>query len=228
MKKYLIAIDDGHELSTAGKRTPPIPDMDNLVIKENEFNKAVAILLQKELERNGFDTLMVADTDNDTLKDRVQRANKKNADIFVSIHYNAMDGQFDGEGKDPSGISVHVYPRSSNSRKLGNCILNWLVKGTNQKNRGLIESNFYVLRETKMPAILSENGFMDNLIEAKLMIDDAFIKEVAVEHCKGICDYFDVVYVESEENNILHLSEKYLDVVERLKDIRDSIESILK
>jgi hypothetical protein len=46
-----------------------------------------------------------------------------------------------------------------------------------------------------MVAILSENGFMDNKREAMLMLDAAFQKEVAVEHAKGICDYFGVKYV---------------------------------
>jgi N-acetylmuramoyl-L-alanine amidase len=46
-----------------------------------------------------------------------------------------------------------------------------------------------------MPAILSENGFMDNKREALLMINKDFQKEVAVDHAKGICDYLGVKYV---------------------------------
>jgi N-acetylmuramoyl-L-alanine amidase len=75
------------------------------------------------------------------------------------------------------------------------CILKYLKTGTPQKNRGIIESNFHMLREAKMPAILSENGFMDNKREAMLMINKAFQNEVAREICQGICNYFGVKYI---------------------------------
>jgi len=191
----LIALDDGHGMQTAGKRTPAIPELGGRVIHENEFNRAVVNYLDEELRRCGFETLMVAPGDGDTsLSARTNLANSKNADIFVSIHYNAYDGKFDSY--DPEGLSIHIYPGSQSGRKLAECVLKYLKEGTPQKNRGIVENNFHVLRETKMPAILSENGFMDNKREALLMLDVNFQKEVAREHAKGICDYFGVKYVE--------------------------------
>lgn len=191
--KKLIALDDGHGMETAGKRTPLIPELGR-VIHENEFNRAVVNYLDEELRRCGFETLMVAPGDGDTsLSERTNLANSKNADIFVSIHYNAYDGKFDGY--DPEGLSIHIYPGSQSGRKLAECVLKYLKEGTPQKNRGIVESNFHVLRETNMPAILSENGFMDNKREAMLMLDENFQKEVAQEHTKGICDYFGVAYI---------------------------------
>ncbi|MBN2884236.1 MAG: N-acetylmuramoyl-L-alanine amidase [Clostridia bacterium] len=197
----LIALDDGHGMTTPGKRTPPIPELNNRVIKENEFNRAVVALLDEELKRCGFNTLMVAPSDAETsLGARTNLANAKGADAYISIHYNAFDGKFDAY--DPEGISVHIYPGSTSGRKLGEAILKYLIQGTSQKNRGIVESNFHVLRETKMVAILSENGFMDNKREAMLMLDAAFQKEVAVEHAKGICDYFGVKYVAASSGQI--------------------------
>ena len=194
MGKYTIALDDGHGMDTAGKRTPPIPELNNRVIRENEFNRAVVGYLDTELKRCGFDTVLVAPTDADTpLSTRVNTANKAKADVYVSIHYNAYDGVFNS--KDPSGQSIHIYPGSKGGRKLAESIHKYLVQGTKQNDRGIKESNFYVLRKTKMPAILSENGFMDNKAEALLMIDKDFQREVATEHAKGICDYFGVKYV---------------------------------
>lgn len=192
---YLIALDDGHGMETAGKRTPYIPELKRQ-IRENEFNRAVVKFLDIELKRCGFKTLLVAPTDADTpLKTRTDLANSKKADIYVSIHYNAFDGKFDGN--DPEGFSVHIYPgtRNKSAGKLAQCIIDELKKGTQQKNRGIVESNFHVLRETKMPAVLTENGFMDNKREALLMIDEKFQKEVAQEHARGICKYFNVPYV---------------------------------
>ena len=191
----LIALDDSHGMTTAGKRTPSIKELGGRVILENEFSRAVVNYLSIELKRCGFNTLMVAPGDNDiSLASRVNLANAKNADAYISIHFDAFDGKFDGN--DPEGLTVHVYPDSANSKKLGNAILNHLKGGTSQQNRGVKESNFYVLRRTKMIAILSENGFMDNKREAMLMLDTNFQKEVAREHAKGICDYFNVKYID--------------------------------
>lgn len=197
-KDYLIALDDGHGSNTPGKRTPAIPSLGGRVIHENEFNSAVVKYLDAELKRCGFRTLLVAPTDADTpLQARTDLANAKHADIYVSVHYDASDSKFDGAGKDPEGHTVYVWTGQTNkaSGKLARCILKYLDKGTEQKDRGVREADFHVLRETKMTAILSENGFMDNEREAKLMIDPKFQKEVAVEHAKGICEFFDVKYV---------------------------------
>jgi N-acetylmuramoyl-L-alanine amidase len=207
MAKYLVARDDGHGIKTAGKETPPIPELNNRIIKENEFNRAVSDYLGVELSRCGIDSFAVAPTDVDTsLSARVSLANSKGADLYVSIHYNALDGKFDS--KDPSGHSIHIYPGSRKSRRLAECIHKYMVGGTEQIDRGIVESNFHVLRETNMPAILSENGFMDNKREALLMIDTAFQREVAIEHAKGICDYLGVKYV-SEVKTVyrLHVGE---------------------
>lgn len=196
-KDYLIAIDDGHDPSTAGKRTPPIPELGNRVIRENEFNKAVKLRLDNELRRCGFGTILVAKGDSETsLQTRVKRANDAGADAYISIHYNALDGKFDGN--DPEGLSIHICPGSDRGRRLAENVLKHLKTGTTQKNRGIVESNFYVLTKTKMVAILTENGFMDNIREAILMQDVNFQKEVAREHAMGICDYFGVKYIPEE------------------------------
>lgn len=194
MAKYLVALDDGHGMQTAGKQSPSIPELNNRIIHENEFNRAVVNYLDVELKRCSINTLLVAPTDADTsLSTRVKLANDAKADLYVAIHYNALDGKFDS--KDPSGHSIHIYPDSAEGRKLAERIHKYLIQGTEQIDRGIVESNFHVLRETHMPAILSENGFMDNKREALLMIDQNFQKEVAVKHAKGICDYLGVKYV---------------------------------
>ena len=190
----LIALDDGHSPGTPGKRTPAIPELNNRVIRENEFNKAVKLKMDILLRRCGFRTILVAKGDNDvSLPLRVKRANDAKADAYVAIHYNALDGKFDGN--DPEGLSIHIDTGSDRGRKLAESVLKYLKSGTEQKNRGIVESNFYVLKHTSMVAILTENGFMDNKREALLMIDEAFQDEVASEHVMGICDYFGVSYI---------------------------------
>ncbi len=60
----LIAVDAGHGMDTAGKRTPTFPD--GTIMKENEFNRATAKFLVEALERNGFKTLLTAPEITDT------------------------------------------------------------------------------------------------------------------------------------------------------------------
>lgn len=199
MAKKKIAVDDGHGLAplTPGKRTPFIPSLGRF-IPENEFNKAVAAYLVKELKRNGFDTVETAPTDVDTpLSTRVNTANNARADLFISIHYNAFDGTF--EGRNPEGFSAHIDPSGGESEKFAKIALKHLAKGTIQKNRGVVKQQLYVTAYTKMPAVLFELGFMDNNREALLMVDKSFQKECAQEIAMAVCEYYGVTYKPEKE-----------------------------
>lgn len=191
-KKYKVGIDGGHGMETAGKRTPAIPELGGRVIRENEFNDAVAAKLQKALARCGFDTMFTAPETSDTpLSARVARANASKVDILVSCHYNAITANF--ATAKASGFEV-LAGSSSESKKLAKCILDSLVGGTEQKNRGIKDGSWLALNKCKMPLALVEYGFMDNKKEALLMIDPKFIEECAEETAKGICKYFGVTY----------------------------------
>ena len=189
--KLLIALDDGHGTSTPGKRTPTMPS--GKTIHENEFNRAVVRFLDQELKHCGFGTILVAPGDADTpLQTRTDIANKAGADAFISIHYNAYNSVFDNK---LGGIEIYHNKGSVQGKRLADCVHKYLIKGTKQADRGVKEADFYVLRKTDMPAILSENGFMDKLEEAELMVQEYFQREVAKEHAMGICEYFGVPYV---------------------------------
>lgn len=195
----LIALDDGHGMETPGKRTPVVPGIGR-EIKENEFNRAVVNFLDQELRRCGFSTLLVAPGDNDVpLKARTDLANAKKADAYISVHYNAGGGTFATGGQ---GIETYIYTSvkdGSPTHRLGSLIHSNLVKGTPLKDRGLKRQDLHVLRETTMPAVLVECGFMDNEREAKLMIDVGYQKECAREIAQGICSFYGVTYVPETE-----------------------------
>lgn len=194
---YKIAVDDGHGLAplTPGKRTPFIKEIGRF-IPENEFNKAVAALLVAELKRCGFKVVETAPGDFDhSLASRVAVANNADADLFVSLHYNAIDGKFDGAGKDPEGFSAHIDPSRGRSETFAKIALKHLAGGTVQKNRGLVLQQLYVTANTNMPSALFELGFMDNNREALLMIDKSFQKECAMELAAAICEFYKVPYV---------------------------------
>ncbi len=189
-----VAIDNGHGLNTAGKRTPKFPD--GKQIREWEFNYPTARKLKEVLERCGLETILVSDTEEDTpLAVRVNRANDANADIFVSIHYNAFKGEWGTHG----GVKTYYYPTSEKGKRLAQLVQAELAKATGRRDRGIWASDFYVLRKTKMPAILCECGFMDNLEEAKLMLDENYQWTVAEAIGRGICAYLGVKYVPKPE-----------------------------
>ncbi|TCS93133.1 N-acetylmuramoyl-L-alanine amidase family protein [Hazenella coriacea] len=187
---YLIALDDGHGLfptPTPGKRTPMVPEI-NRRIYENEFNREVVKYLHQELIRCGFRTLLVAPTDEDVpLSTRTRLANQKGAHLYVSVHYNAGGG---------SGVETYHFPGSVQGAKAARTIHKYVIQGTKQRDRGVKTANFHVLRETKMPSVLIEYGFMDDpsLHEARLMLNVAFQQECARETAQGICEYFGIAY----------------------------------
>lgn len=192
---YKVAIDNGHGLNTPGKRTPKFPDGSQ--VREWQFNYPTAKKLKQALERCGLETIMVSDTQEDTpLATRVNRANSSNADVFVSIHYNAFNGVWGNHG----GVEVHHYKTSTKGKKLAQLVQAELVKATGLRDRGIKDYDFYVTRKTNMPAILCECGFMDNLEEAKLMLDESYQWKVAEAIAKGICNYLGIEYVPKAES----------------------------
>lgn len=67
-----------------------------------------------------------------------------------------------------------------------------IVKSTNWHNRGKKKGNLAVLREFKMPALLTKSGFIDNPTDSKLLKDDAFLDKVARGHVNGIAEAFNL------------------------------------
>jgi N-acetylmuramoyl-L-alanine amidase len=187
-----IILDDGHGMNTAGKRTPifpsPIKSETGNFMHENEFNRAVVKYLGEHLVRNGFKVINIAPTDEDTsLTTRVRNANNANGGLYISVHANAMTGEW-GNAK---GIETYAFTDDATSKLIGGVIHKHLKKGTPQVDRGLKDGDWlYVVKNTKMPAVLVECGFMDNLEEAKLLLSDAFRRENAQEIAMGICELY--------------------------------------
>lgn len=242
--KYLIALDDGHGMNTPGKRTPPLTKdlyidgklvrKKGEVIKENEFNRAVVKYLAEALKRCGFDVLLVAPTDEDTpLSTRVSRANNANADAYVSKHYNALGSRWQTKAK--GLVTIIHYNHQSKTKVLANNVHEELWKlhsNHNCTNYGVRTDtdisgySLYVLRNTKMPAILTESGFMDNMTEAVDMLDTNFQQADAEATCKGICKAFGVTYVKPNEEETT-CKEKDVEVNTDIKYVRVIYDGLL-
>lgn len=193
----LIAIDNGHGQNTAGKRTPVFadgtksPKTGKNFMHEWEFNYVTAKFLATELKRCGFATKMLSDTEADTpIGTRATTANAVKADFVVSIHANALDGKWGAQ----NGVETLTW-NAGEGLRIGKLIQDELVKATGLKNRGMKDGSWLgILKQTSMPGALVECGFMDNLIEAKLLLSEAFRKKCAVAIAKGICAGFKVPY----------------------------------
>ena len=218
---YLVGIDAGHGMHTEGKRTPKLIDdikVDGKVVKkkgeiihENEWNRAVARYLAAALERCGIDYFYTADMTGKTdvpLRTRAARANNKKCDILVSCHYNAFGMCSSFINRKGGLLVLRTKNCSSKSIKLGELAAKHLANDIDYAysyglRRDVDISGFTlaILRQTDMPAILIEYGFMDVWAEAKLMPVPSRQKKCAEATCKAICEYFGVAYKKPDKEH---------------------------
>ncbi len=120
-----------------------------------------------------------------SLKERTDLANNWKADYFISLHSNA--GSIDS-----NGYEDYVYPGVKQLTKdIRNVIHNKVSKvwtDVGRENRGKKEKNLHVLRETKMPAVLLENGFLADEKDAALLKDSIFRKKLVKAIAEGLAD----------------------------------------
>jgi N-acetylmuramoyl-L-alanine amidase len=182
----LVYFDAGHGLHTPGKRTPDDE-------REWSFNHKIALAAERHLEST-YDGVVAYRTDDVTgktdvsLADRVNKANSKKADVFVSIHNNALAGKWG----DHTGTETYVAtPASSNpkSMALANEVHPRMVKAFGLQDRGIRGQNLYVVMNTKMPAILVEGGFMDSRIDIKKLRDDKTLEKAGQAIADGVAAY---------------------------------------
>lgn len=183
-KDKLIVIDPGHGGYDPGAVSP------KLKMKEKDIVLEVSLQLKKLLENQGFKVYMTRDDDNYIgLYDRSTIANELGADAFVSVHANAHPKT------SVEGIQVLYYPNDGRDNKTFAAMTrNSLVKELNTPDKGIIQRpKLVVIRETKMPAVLLEIGFMTNPREEKLLQQKDYRKKCAEGAYKGIIEYFDKV-----------------------------------
>lgn len=176
-----IIIDAGHGPETAGKRSP------DGKLREFHFTSRVAEEAKRLLVLDGHTVIFSHQARLDVpLHERTQLANRLKADLFVSIHANAYGDQFNAA----NGIETFIYTHPQNATKtLAGFIHSSMLLSTGRKDRGIKQADFAVLRNTRMPAVLVECGFMTNRQEADLLKSDAYQKSCAKAIAFGIHCY---------------------------------------
>lgn len=189
--KYLWLLDNGHGKLTHGKRSPRLPD--GKVFFEWHFNRVIVNGIAERLRDLGIaHSILVPEVEcGDILEDRVKRANlygKARSCILVSVHSNAAPG--DGWSK-ASGIETWHYSKSEKSAEIAKVFQRQLVKFTGLPSRGVkfkSQGEFYVLRRTTMPAVLTENGFFNNLNEVQFLLSPEGQKKIIDAHVEAIME----------------------------------------
>lgn len=161
-------------------------------VREADVNLAIALKLRDKLAAAGARVVMTRATDQlaappriaiaAELQARVDIAKAVDADIFVSVHSNAHD-------KEETNGAITFYA-PGRPTDLARAIQEGLILETGAVNKGVRPANFYVLRNSDIPAVLVEVGFMSNRTECSRLADPAYQEEAASGIFKGIVRYF--------------------------------------
>lgn len=149
-------------------------------VLEKDITLSVALLLQDELEGRGFTVIMTRNGDEDVkLDDRCKIANEAGSDFFVSIHCNSYTDDLSVNGFEG------YYYKNQVGKRLAELILQ-SAQGYSIKTRHVNEENYYVLKDTNMPAVLLEIGFMSNEAERERLQTTEYQTLIAKSIADGI------------------------------------------
>lgn len=144
------------------------------------------------MKKNGYDVQMTRKKDvYVSLADRVEIANRSKASLMVSIHFNAA------QSKDAEGLEIFYYKdpvqqRKTSSKNLADAVMKKVLDITKARSRGVKSGNFCVIRDTTIPAILVEGGFLTNERELEKIRQDQYLKSLAQGIVDGIEAYLKV------------------------------------
>lgn len=184
-EKGLVVIDAGHGGEDVGTQSLVKPRC-----QEKTLNLTTARFVRDYLQQLGYRVMMTREEDVFvSLEKRAQWTNAHAPVIFVSIHYNSAPNA------EAHGIEVFFFQsvtdkvRSNKSKRLAQVVLKHVLAQTEAKSRGVKHGDYAVIRETQMPAILIEGGFITNEQEAQRLRDSAYLKKLALGVAKGIEEY---------------------------------------
>ena len=179
-----VCLDYGHGADTAGKRSP------DGTLLEYEFNRGVGRRIKAILERHNVKVIETVEDDTDlALTSRCMVANSYGCDYFVSIHANAHKEEW----SEASGWEIYVIAKGGKAEELAKKIHKY-SQGLGLKDRGIKIGNFQVLKDTKMPAVLIELGYMTNKTELSKLTNESYQKKTAETIYQTVTRLFNEFY----------------------------------
>lgn len=157
--------------------------------REKDVVLPISLDVAEILRKQEIDVVMTRDTDNFiSLEGRTDMANEVDADLFVSIHANAINLS----RPDVNGLETYYY---KSGRRLAE-VIHWsILNGVNIDDRSIRRARFYVLRHSTMPAVLVEVGFLTGAVDASRLKDPNHRRQMAEAIARGIIQYI-------KQNNI--------------------------
>lgn len=188
IKGKMIVIDAGHGGSDCGA-------IGASGTYEKDITLAIAKEVQKQLMMEGAKTMMTRTTDREVsrkkdvsdsaeLGARVTVAERAQADVFVSIHLNSF------ASPDTGGVETYYYQGSFAGERLAHRVQKSLMAQFDLQDRGVKTANFYVLKYSSMPTILTELAFISNPREERLLTSAESQKMFARAIVNGLKQYF--------------------------------------
>ena len=174
--RYTVVIDPGH-----GGPDPGAVGINGL--RETDVVLDVALQVAQLLQSKGVRVLLTRTTEVDVdLPPRVALANNSGADLFLSIHANALSL----DRPDVNGIET-FYFETSRSRALAQAVQSQMLAiSPGSPDRGARPGRFFVIRRTVMPSALAEMGFVTGSLDAPRLADPAFRRRMAVAITSGL------------------------------------------
>jgi N-acetylmuramoyl-L-alanine amidase len=196
-----ICLDPGHGGKDTGNHT--------FWRSEKTYTLALALELRDQLQKAGFNVILTRSKDAYVeLPDRPALANRRGADLFVSLHFNATPtGKNEVEGPqtycitpvgasstDAQGEGANFGATAANRAEQKSLLLAYqvqksLVRNLGAKDRGVRRARYWVLRDATMPAILIEGGYMTHPVESKKIYNAAYRRQMAQAIVIGILTY---------------------------------------
>ncbi len=172
-----VAIDPGH-----GGRDPGTIAVTG--VYEKTINLAVAGKVAAELQRKGLTVTMTRQDDRyPELEERADMANRRNVDLFVSLHCDSAPNS------GAQGFTIYLADAASSDALRAARVIGRSMESTGLDNRGIRRDNLRVLVRTKSPAVLIEMGYLSNAQEAAKLQNSAFQDRMASAIASGIVDF---------------------------------------
>ncbi len=177
-QRIRIAIDAGHGGEDEGCSFEDV--------EEKMINLRLAELLKEKLMDADYEVVMIRQDDVQiALQERVNMANQSKVDAFISIHQNSCEEEM------VQGIEVWYGSGREESERLAKLVERYMVAETGAKGRGVISTDtLFVIRETDMPSVLVETGYLSNKKENHLLQDEAYLEKLAEGMTDAIQYYF--------------------------------------
>lgn len=170
-------------------------------VYEKEINLQIAQIVKEMLQPSGIEVFLTREEDVDYVPDgvtgkitkkqidlnkRIEMASNAKADVYVSLHVNST-----ATGQN-SGAETFYHYKSEEGKRLAALIQQELIKIPAMNQRVAKPGDFYVIKNTKMPAVIVEVGYLSSAKEQKKLQETWYQTQLARAIAKGIANYFEI------------------------------------